>query len=107
MHNMLRNSIEAMKLVASRELLISTGMDDTGFAVFEIRDSGPGIPQEALARLFQPFETTKDDGMGMGLSISMSIIEAHGGTIEAENCSPIGACFRVRIPLAAAVPIAP
>ena len=106
MHNMLRNSIEAMKLVATRELLISTRMDDTGFAVFEIRDSGPGISQEVLARLFQPFETTKDDGMGMGLSISMSIVQAHGGTIEAENCSPIGACFRVRIPLAAAVPIA-
>jgi signal transduction histidine kinase len=55
-----------------------------------------------LAHLFEPFKTTKTEGMGVGLSICKTIIEAHKGTIQVANCPPNGACFHVRIPLASA-----
>ena len=100
-HNLLRNAIEAMDHTESKKLFISTGIGADGFAYLEVQDTGPGIPHDQLPNLFKSFNSTKEDGMGMGLSISKTIIEAHGGTIEFNNCSPSGACFRVRIPLAA------
>jgi signal transduction histidine kinase len=65
----------------------------------EVRDHGPGIPAEALSRIFQPFFSTKSDGLGMGLSISRSIVEAHGGTISAESSAGQGATFRLSFPV--------
>ena len=100
-HNLLRNAVEAMDGTESKKILISTGLAGDGFAYLEVQDTGPGIPHDQLPGLFKSFNSTKEGGMGMGLSISKTIIEAHNGTIEFNNCSPSGACFRVRIPLAA------
>ena len=63
-------------------------------------DAGPGIPADTLARIFDPFFTTKPNGMGMGLAISRTIIEAHGGRLWAENKSDGGAAFRFTLPIA-------
>jgi signal transduction histidine kinase len=63
-----------------------------------VRDSGHGLRPESLPRLFEPFYTTKPDGMGMGLSICLSIIEAHGGRLWATRCEPRGALFQFTIP---------
>jgi two-component system sensor kinase FixL len=102
MHNLMRNAIEAMNSSSTCELFISTGLEGSDFAYFEIQDTGPGIPDAELAHLFEPFKTTKTEGMGVGLSICKTIIEAHEGTILVANCPPNGACFHVRIPLASA-----
>ena len=63
-----------------------------------VRDTGHGLRPESLPRLFEPFYTTKPDGMGMGLSICRSIIEAHGGRLWATRCEPRGALFQFTIP---------
>jgi signal transduction histidine kinase len=63
-----------------------------------VRDTGHGLRPESLPRLFEPFYTTKPDGMGMGLSICRSIIEAHGGRLWATKCEPRGALFQFTIP---------
>jgi C4-dicarboxylate-specific signal transduction histidine kinase len=68
------------------------------FAEVSIADSGPGVPPDAMKKIFEPFYSTKEYGMGMGLSIVRTIVEAHNGTISVENGS--GAVFRVRLPLA-------
>jgi signal transduction histidine kinase len=68
--------------------------------VFAIRDSGPGIGDDNLDRVFDSFFTTKTDGMGMGLAICQSIIAAHGGTITASNRPRGGALFEVSLPVA-------
>ena len=82
----------------TRELAVTTGVVKSGDAVHvAVRDSGPG-PSVDLERLFQPFYTTKPDGMGMGLSICRSIIEAHGGRLWAIPCEPRGALFQFTIP---------
>ncbi|MDB5606664.1 MAG: domain S-box protein [Bradyrhizobium sp.] len=97
--NLIINAIEAMRDVGEeeRELLISTGNEPDGVLV-EVRDSGPGLSPESLSRLFEPFYTTKPEGMGMGLSICRSIIEAHGGRLWAIPCEPHGALFQFTIP---------
>ena len=64
-----------------------------------VADTGPGIPPDRLKEVFQPFVTTKSSGMGMGLSIARTIVEAHRGTITADNQADGGAVFRVRLPL--------
>jgi PAS domain S-box-containing protein len=82
--NLIMNAIEAMSEVkeASRELLISTTNDvDSGGVLVAVSDSGPGLPPTSLARIFEAFYTTKSDGLGMGLSICRSIVEAHGGRL--------------------------
>jgi signal transduction histidine kinase len=83
--------------VGARELSISTGQDRTG-ALVAVRDSGPGIDLEHLERVFEAFYTTKSGGMGMGLSICRSIIEAHGGRLWAEANEPRGAVFQFTLP---------
>jgi signal transduction histidine kinase len=93
------NAIEAMRDVGEdeRELLISTHKEPDGVLV-EVRDTGPGLSPESLSRLFEPFYTTKPEGMGMGLSICRSIIEAHGRRLWAIPCEPHGALFQFTIP---------
>ena len=97
--NLIRNSIEAMVDAERRELMISTGFEGAGFAKVIIRDTGPGLSPDVLEKLFQPFVTTKDKGMGIGLTISQSIIEAHGGTIGVVQDGHRGATFRIILPL--------
>jgi signal transduction histidine kinase len=97
--NLIVNAIEAMRDVGEeeRELLISTRNQPDGVSV-EVRDSGPGFAPAALERVFEPFYTTKPEGMGMGLSIYHSIIEAHGGRLWVIPCEPQGALFQFIIP---------
>jgi signal transduction histidine kinase len=77
-----------------------TEMNGASSAVISISDSGPGIPPEKLNEVFDPFFTTKKQGMGIGLSISRSIVQAHKGRIWAENQNGGGAVFRLSLPLA-------
>jgi PAS domain S-box-containing protein len=94
--NLILNAIEAMSPVEAgeRELLISTEQNQTGDVLVAVRDSGPGIDPEHLDRLFEAFYTTKSSGVGMGLSICRSIIEAHGGRLWADVNEPRGAAFQ-------------
>jgi signal transduction histidine kinase len=99
--NLIMNAVEAMADVSDgpRDLLVSTAEDiSNGMVVVTVRDSGPGLPPESLERLFDPFYTTKTGGMGMGLSICRSIIEAHGGRVWAAATAPRGASFRFTLP---------
>ena len=98
--NLIINAVEAMSSVpeGSRELLISTAKDVSGVLV-AVRDSGPGLAPESFERLFDAFYTTKADGMGMGLSICRSIVEAHGGRIWASRDFGQGATFQFTLPL--------
>jgi two-component system sensor kinase FixL len=87
---------------ARREVPIRTGIDGDGGVEVEIGDSGPGIDDHVLGHVFDQFFTTKPDGVGMGLSISRSIVEAHGGRIRAEaRGGGGGATFRFWLPAAA------
>jgi C4-dicarboxylate-specific signal transduction histidine kinase len=99
MLNLIVNGIQAMNDVADgqRDLLITTEGTEDGVRV-EVRDTGPGLGSEKLERLFEPFYTTKPNGMGMGLSICRSIIEAHGGRLWATGHSSQGAVFQFTIP---------
>jgi len=100
--NLIVNAIEAMSAMSggTRELSISTKLDAPNGALVAVRDSGPGMDPENLERLFEAFYTTKSIGMGMGLSICRSIIEAHDGRIWAEANAPQGATFQFVLPLA-------
>jgi signal transduction histidine kinase len=82
----------------ARELSISSELTQTGDILVAVRDSGPGIQPEQLDRLFKPFYTTKATGLGMGLSICRSIIDAHGGKLWAEANQPRGAVFQFTLP---------
>ena len=84
--NLIVNAIEAMSGVhdRARELTIVTAAKEPGAVVVEVRDSGPGLDEEGAERVFEPFYTTKAQGIGIGLSISRSIVEAHGGRLWAE-----------------------
>ena len=97
--NLLLNAVEAMGSVEAkpRDLLISTEQDHRGVLV-AVRDSGPGLDPSHLERVFDAFYTTKSSGMGMGLSICRSIIEAHGGRLWAEANEPRGAIFQFTLP---------
>jgi signal transduction histidine kinase len=99
MLNLIVNAIQSMSGVedGNRELHISTVVEPEGVGV-AVRDTGHGLRPESLPRLFEPFYTTKPDGMGMGLSICRSIIEAHGGRLWATGCEPRGALFQFTIP---------
>jgi two-component system sensor kinase FixL len=99
--NLVRNAVEALEQQesASRELLIKTALDDGGDVEIQVCDTGSGVSQDMLARLFMPFATTKRDGTGLGLAISRGIIEAHKGTLEYVPNVPRGSCFVIRLPL--------
>ncbi|MGD9882840.1 MAG: ATP-binding protein [Reyranella sp.] len=91
--NLLRNAMEAMQASDRKELVISTAPADEDLVLVTVADSGPGIAEEIAARLFQPFVTTKQQGMGVGLSICRTIIESHGGKIWLEPNPGGGAIF--------------
>jgi PAS domain S-box-containing protein len=97
--NLLLNAVEAMGSTeaGARELLISTEQDRAS-ALVAVRDSGPGLDPSHLERVFDAFYTTKPSGMGMGLSICRSIIDAHGGRLWAEANEPRGASFEFTLP---------
>ncbi|MBN9010730.1 MAG: PAS domain S-box protein, partial [Rhizobiales bacterium] len=92
--NLMRNAMEAMRDGPQRELIVRTFRDDAGDIVVEAEDTGPGISDEVADRLFQPFVTSKANGMGIGLSISKRIVEAHGGKISVRRNDRGGATFR-------------
>jgi two-component system sensor kinase FixL len=82
--NLIRNAMESMQETARRDMLISTAPAAQGLVRVSVADTGSGIAPEILGQLFQPFVTTKSQGMGVGLSVSRTIIEAHGGRLWAE-----------------------
>lgn len=100
MLNLIRNAIEAMAGSRRRELRIGAAPAGGGLVEAFVADTGPGISEDVAARLFHPFVTGKADGMGVGLSISRNIIEAHGGAIRAEVNADGGATFRFTLPRA-------
>lgn len=98
--NLMRNAMEAMRESDRRELLVRTVRDGESHVMIEVADTGPGISDEIAARLFEPFVTSKANGMGIGLSISRRIVEAHGGTLSASRNGEGGATFRIVLPAA-------
>jgi len=98
--NLAVNAIDAMKdtPLEKRSITVRTSREQN-FAELTVSDRGPGIPEDKLKEVFEPFFTSKAEGMGMGLSIARTIVEAHNGQIWAENQDSGGASFRIRIPL--------
>jgi two-component system, LuxR family, sensor kinase FixL len=96
--NLMRNAVEAMENSGRRELIVSTARADDGMVAINVADTGCGIASDFAPQLFQPFATTKPQGMGVGLSISRTIIEAHGGQIWAEPNPEGGTIFRFTLP---------
>ena len=100
--NLIMNAIEAMSGVRDRprELTIVSGQDGPKAVRVEVRDSGTGLDPKGAERVFEAFYTTKAEGIGIGLSISRSIVEAHGGRLWASPNEPHGAVFRFSLPVA-------
>ena len=96
--NLMRNGIEAMRDSDTRLLTVRTASGSQGEVAVEVSDTGPGIPDEVAARLFQPFVTTKASGMGIGLSIAKRIVEAHGGELNMRQNAHGGVTFRFTLP---------
>jgi two-component system sensor kinase FixL len=99
--NLLRNAVEAMEASPVRELTLGTAVWDSMVAV-SVADTGSGIPPSIEAQLFQPFVTTKSEGMGIGLSVSRAIVQAHGGRLWVEPNPGGGSVFRFTLPVAEA-----
>ena len=98
--NLIINAIEAMNLIERpRELTIVSSSDRVDSVWVEVRDSGTGLDPSQVTSVFEPFYTTKAEGIGIGLSISASIIEAHGGQLSAAANAPHGAVFRFSLPI--------
>jgi two-component system sensor kinase FixL len=91
--NLMRNAIEAMAGSPRRELVVVSRPGPGDLVEISVSDTGPGLEEKVRARLFQPFFTTKASGMGVGLSICRTIIDAHGGTIRADANPEGGAVF--------------
>jgi two-component system CheB/CheR fusion protein len=98
--NLMRNAIDAMSASGKRELTISTSSVERDMIRIDVVDTGPGVPEKIKAKLFEPFVTTKTRGIGVGLSISRSIVEAHYGKIWAESNPKGGTIFSFTLPLA-------
>ena len=100
--NILLNAFDAMRACDAneREVTVRAQSRKDGFVLIAVRDTGPGLDESAIERIFQPFYTTKHDGLGMGLSICRSIINAHGGVLWAENNPERGATFYFTVPVA-------
>lgn len=100
LHNLLRNALQALATqpAGPRTLALAVA-PEAGHGVLTLRDDGPGLPPEVLARLFQPFTTTRADGLGLGLSLSETLAVTMGGRLTAQNAAPRGAEFRLALPL--------
>lgn len=98
--NLMRNAFEALEDSEDAEVVISARLLSDQMAEFEICDNGPGVSAEIIDHLFRPFTSSKSSGMGLGLSICQTIIEAHGGTIVARSVAGEGTCFMFTLPRA-------
>jgi signal transduction histidine kinase len=97
--NLMMNSIEAMRDVSgTRELTVRSQRGENEQVVVSVSDTGVGLPPEHAAEIFNAFFTTKPQGTGMGLRISQSIVESHGGRLWATNSPPRGASFHLILP---------
>ena len=103
--NLTRNGMQAMERdtqASDRVLQLQVRALANGRVQFEVRDRGPGIPADVAARLFTPFFTTREEGMGLGLSLCRTVVEQHGGTLEHDVPEPgtarPGCCFRFTVP---------
>jgi two-component system, NtrC family, sensor histidine kinase HydH len=94
--NLSLNALDAMPSGGALSVAVRTMGK---LVVVEVSDTGPGIPRAIMARLFQPFLTTKETGLGLGLVISRRIVEDHGGTIEVANRPGGGTQFTIRLPV--------
>jgi two-component system, LuxR family, sensor kinase FixL len=101
--NLTMNAFEALTLMQAeaRRVIIRADRGQDGTVCVSVRDGGPGFPNGIAEQLFEPFFSTKPEGTGMGLAIARSIVEAHGGTLAAENCADGGARFVISLPEAA------
>ena len=98
--NLVANGIDAMKDTPAETRVISIRTSRVeNFAQLSVSDRGHGIPEDKLKEVFEPFFSSKSEGMGMGLSIARTIVEAHNGQIWAQNRDHGGATFRIRLPL--------
>jgi C4-dicarboxylate-specific signal transduction histidine kinase len=99
--NLMMNAIEAMSGAGEgpRELLVRSGTDESQRILISIQDSGPGLDPKSLDHIFDAFYTTKPQGLGMGLAISRSLVEAHGGRLWASANAPHGAVFQFTLPV--------
>jgi two-component system sensor kinase FixL len=100
--NLVRNALDAMSSQTRRELTVATTARDEGYLELTVADSGPGVADELRPNLFEPFLTTKPGGMGLGLSICKSIVEAHGGRIGYAPSPNGGATFTLTLQTPAA-----
>jgi two-component system sensor kinase FixL len=98
--NLLRNAVEALDGRDVREITVASEAEGDRHIAIEVRDTGPGVAPEMLERLFQPFATTKQEGMGIGLSICRKIVESHGGRLTYHPNPRGGAVFRLSLLLA-------
>jgi signal transduction histidine kinase len=100
--NLVANAIDVLDETHrdNRRIIVQTHLlDDNTAAELSVSDTGPGIQPDLLTQIFEPFFTTKDAGMGMGLAIARTIVEAHGGRLSAENQAGGGAIFRLTVPV--------
>ena len=99
--NLIMNGVEAMRGVTerTRELTVSSTLAEPGSVLVAVEDTGTGLDPAVAERMFQPFFTTKSDGLGMGLAICRSIVEAHGGRLWVSPRAPHGADVRFTVPL--------
>ena len=100
--NLILNGMDALNgtRLEDRRVDVTARLDGAQLVEIAVGDAGHGIPADTLARIFDPFFTTKPNGMGMGLAISRTIVEAHGGRLWAENRNGGGAAFRFTLPIA-------
>lgn len=99
LHNLLMNALQALDQVPAAERSLSVSLSrEGGSGVLTVRDSGPGVPPELLPRIFEPFVSTRSDGLGLGLSLCESLAGAMGGSIAAQPLPPRGASFRLTLP---------
>ncbi|MBS7661699.1 sensor histidine kinase [Pseudomonas lalucatii] len=102
LHNLVQNAADALAdAPGARHIVLSGGVEGTEYQ-FSVSDNGPGIPDEVLPRLFEPFYTTRAHGMGLGLALCETLAGAMDGRISARNLDPLGACVALRLPLAGA-----
>jgi len=98
--NLLMNAFDASDMAGAvaRRVIVRTEAEGESSICVSVRDVGPGLPPDGAEKLFEPFHTTKANGMGMGLAIVRSIVEVHGGSVGANNAEGGGACFHFRLP---------